>query len=346
MENSESSKNRLIKETKKESGYKKAAEFLILVGKEQAAKILKHLSADEVQGITEEIAKTEKIEKDKAVKLLDEFGYLLKTRDLVARGGLEKAKEMLIAAFGEEKGGAIYEKILQRTVPHPFSFLKDLEFEQVKSLLKDESAPVLSVILSHLEHSLAAKILSTYPVEIQKNIAKKIANMEKIAPEVLRSTEESLLKKVREQGRIVTRDIDGKNALLNIIKHMSISEEESLISKISEKDPELAKNIKKDLFSMDIILKISDKEFQGVLREFEDKEIAMIIKGENDEIKIKFLYNMSERRREIVELEYDALGQVLKRDKDEITQEFLNYLREEHEKGNLVILRDEDQYIT
>jgi flagellar motor switch protein FliG len=343
---SESSDYHLIKETKRETGYKKAAEFLILVGKEQAAKILKHLSEEEIQGITEEIAKTENIDKEKADKILDEFGYLLKTRDLVARGGIKKAKEMLVAAFGEEKGDIIYEKILKRTVPHPFSFLKDLDFDQVKGILKEESPPVLSVILSHLEHGLAAKILSSLPIECQKDIAKRIANMEKISPEVLRSTEETLLKKVKEQGRVITREINGKKALVDIIKHMNISDEESLISKISEKDPELAENIKTDLFTMDIILKISDKEFQKILQEFDDKDIAMLIKGEGDDIKNKILYNISARRREIIEMEYDALGQVLKKDKNEITEKFLKYLRDENEKGNLLILREEDEYIS
>jgi flagellar motor switch protein FliG len=343
--NTDSAKNGFIKETKKESGYKKAAEFLILVGKEQAAKILKHLSEEEIQGITEEIAETKSIDKDKAKKILDEFGYLLKTRDLVARGGLDKAKEMLTAAFGEEKGGAIYEKILQRTIPHPFVFLNDLDFDQVLNLLKNESSPVLSVILSHLEHGLAAKILSSLSIEMQKNIAKRIANMEKIVPEVLRSTEQSLLKKVREQGRLVTKEIDGKNALLNIIKHMNLSDEESLITGLSDKDPELAESIKINLFTIEIVLKIRDKDFQKILQEFEDKEIALILKGENDQIKDKFLSNVSSRRKEIIELEYKAYGEVLKKDKDEITLDFLNYLREENAKGELLIIREEDQFI-
>ena len=343
--NTEPSKNGFIKETQKESGYKKAAEFLILVGKDQAANILKHLSEEEIQGISEEIAKTESIDKDKAKKILDEFGYLIKTRDLVARGGLDKAKEMLTVAFGDEKGEAIYEKILQRTVPHPFAFLNDLEFEQVLSLLKEESPPVLSVILSHLEHGLAAKILSSLTIEKQKNIAKRIANMEKIAPEVLRSAEQSLLKKVREQGKVITREIDGKNALLNIIKHMNLSDEESLITGLSDKDPELAETIKFNLFTIEIVLSIRDKDFQKVLQDFEDKDIALILKGENDDIKSRFFNSVSSRRKEIIELEYKALGEVLKKDKDDITLEFLKYLREKNEKGELVIIREEDKYI-
>src|SRR6056297_549755 len=55
-------------------GHKKAAKLLLLLGKEQAAIVLKHLSQDEIEKVTGEIAKIKRIEKAEAEKILEEFG--------------------------------------------------------------------------------------------------------------------------------------------------------------------------------------------------------------------------------------------------------------------------------
>ena len=79
---------REIKDNLRDKGYTKAARFLMLLGKEEAARVMKHLDEQEVAGITKEIAQVDKIESTEATKILEEFGYLIKTQDLVARGAL------------------------------------------------------------------------------------------------------------------------------------------------------------------------------------------------------------------------------------------------------------------
>ena len=153
-------KNVFIKADKRDSGYKKAAILLILLGKEYASQVLSHLTEEEALGVAKVIANTKKVDEKEAKKLLEEFGYLLKVKDLLSRGGLDKAKEMLVIAFGDKKGEEYYQRILEKTVPHPFSFLNDLPIEQVLALVKDESSSVISVILSHIDPALSSEILS------------------------------------------------------------------------------------------------------------------------------------------------------------------------------------------
>jgi hypothetical protein len=92
-----------IKETSRDTGYRKAAQFLMLLGKDEAARVLRHMSPEEVEGITLEIARTQHIEEKEASKILEEFGYIRETKDLIAQGGFEKAQEMLIASIGKER---------------------------------------------------------------------------------------------------------------------------------------------------------------------------------------------------------------------------------------------------
>ncbi len=333
------------KDAIRDSGYRKAAEFLILLGKEEAAKVLKHMTEEEVRGITREIALIKKIDEKEARKILEEFGYLATTKDLIARGGLDKAREILIKAFGEEKGNSIFKKIEMKTVPHPFSFLMDLDFEQVKMLLKDESVPVISVILPHLDPRLASKILSTMEMEKQKEIIRRISRMDKIDPEVLRRTEEALKKKILTQGEIVTEEVNGKESLAEILKYMDYNEGKKILSQLQSEDPEVAREIEKRLFTIDVIHNMQDRDLQRILRDYNERELALIIKGSDETIKERILSNVSSRMREIIEEELKVIGPVKRSDIEKTIDDFLNYIKLEEARGAITILHERDEIV-
>jgi flagellar motor switch protein FliG len=181
-----------IKETSRDTGYRKAAQFLMLLGKDEAARVLRHMSPEEVEGITLEIARTQHIEEKEASKILEEFGYIRETKDLIAQGGFEKAQEMLIASIGKERAEAILERVRKDMAPPPFTFLQDIDVHQAISLVRSESVPVASLILAHLEPKLAARILMAMSPEAQRQIIPRIAKTLKVDAEVLRTAEEAL----------------------------------------------------------------------------------------------------------------------------------------------------------
>ncbi len=337
--------SRTEKDAIRDSGYKKAAQFLILLGKEEAAKVLQHMTEKEVKGITREIAQIKQIDEKEAKKILEEFGYLVTTKDLIARGGLDKAKEMLVKAFGEEKGNELFKKIEMKTMPHPFSFLMDLDSEQVKLLLKDESAAVISVILPHLDPRLGSQILSSFDMEKQKEIVRRVSRMEKIDPEVLRRIEEALKKKILTQGEIVTEEVNGKESLAEILKYMDHSQGKKILSELQTEDPEIAKEIEKRLFTLDVVNNIKDKDLQRILRDYNERELALIIKGSEDSIREKILANISHRMREMVKDELETMGAVKKSEVDKTIDDFLNYIKLEEARGAITIFHERDELI-
>lgn len=334
-----------LKADKRDSGFKKAAVLLILLGKEYASKVLSHLSEEEALGVAKEIANTKKVGEKEAKKVLEEFGYLLKVKDLLSRGGLDKAKEMLVTAFGEKKGEEFYARILEKTVPHPFSFLNDLPFEQVLALIKNESPSVISVILSHIDPALSSRILATLPADKQKEIVVRIAKMDKIPPEVLRKTEEVLQEKARNLGDIVIQEVDGKAAITEILKNMDVSKEKDILEDIASSNPELAEDLEKRLFTTDVVHRISGRDLQKVLHIFEDKEIALLLKGKDPDFKDKIMQNVSSRRGELIKEEFKGIGRILKSEVNKMDTEFLNTIRDMANKKEITIADGDDEYI-
>ncbi len=334
----------LIESDTGDAGYRKAAKFLLLLGKEQAAKILKHFTPEEIEGISREIAVIRKIDKEEADELLKEFG-LLRQSPVPNRGGMAAAAEILYTTFGKEKG----DELLKRAVPHgggkPFEFLNDLEFHQILQILKHEPTAVMAIILPHLQTSLSAKILESLSPDQQKILIPRIAKLDKIDKDVLIRIEDALKEKIRKQGKVVTEEVDGTSVLADILKHMTISEEDSILGYIDEVDPELSREIKEKLFSVDTVLDLDDQDLQKVLRDFDDRELSLVLKGKSDDFKDKLLSNVSERRKSMIMEEIEFSGAVKRSDVEKATKEFLRYLQNMVDEGKIVLKRGNEYYI-
>lgn len=326
-------------ETPREQGFRKAAQLLLLLGKNEAAQVLGHLSEKEIEGITREIASIEKLETREAERVLEEFGYRARGREV--RGGAERARQILTTALGRTVAEPILERVLSRSSP-PFSFLEDLDLEQVKLLLKEESVPVISIILVHLSPERAARVLTSLPAEQQKALVRRIAELRQLDPEVIRRAEETLREKVRAQGRVVSREIDGRSALADILKHMGHSAEKDILGRLKDQDASLAREVEKKIYSPAAILGIPDRELQEVLKEFSETEVAMLLKGLDTLQKEKILSNVSTNRREMIQGEYEALGAVRRSEVEKIRREFLGIIRLQEEKGGLTVSRRDE----
>jgi flagellar motor switch protein FliG len=331
-----------IKETSRDTGYRKAAQFLMLLGKDEAARVLRHMSAEEVEGITLEIARTQHIEEKEASKILEEFGYIRETKDLIAQGGIEKAQEMLTASIGAEKAETILAKVRKDMAPPPFTFLQDIDIHQAITLLKEESVPVAALILAHLEPKLAARILQALSPEVQHEVVPRIAKMQHVDAEVIRKAEEVLRSKVREQGQPVNEEVDGKAALTEILRFMDPGKEQAILADL---EPNMANQIRKNLYTMDVVFQLPDKNLQKVMRDYADKELALVMKGVEEQVRQRLLSSISERRRELIRLEGDALGQVRKSEVDRAIQDLLEYIQLLEQKGDIVILREREKFV-
>jgi len=331
-----------IKETSRDTGYRKAAQFLMLLGKEEAARVLRHMSVEETEGIAREIARTQHIEEKEASKILEEFGYIRETKDLIAQGGIEKAQEMLIASVGAEKAEKILVKVRRDMAPPPFTFLQDIDVHQAITLVREESVPVAALILAHLEPKLAARILIALGPEVQREIVPRIAKLQKVDPDVIRRAEETLRAKVREKGEVVTVEVDGKTALTEILRHMDPGKEQAILAEL---EPNTANQIRKKLYTIDVVFQIPDKNLQKVMRDYADRELALVLKGAEEQVRQRLLASVSERRRELIRLEEDAVGEVRASDLARARQDFLEYLQLLEQKGELVILREREQFV-
>jgi flagellar motor switch protein FliG len=324
-----------------EPGLVKAAKFLLLLGTDEASKVIAHLKADEVEAVSREILKVKHIDAAEANGILAEFGWLVKTKGWSVEGGPETAERMLATAFGPEKARALMRKASPES-SRPFRFLKDYETKDLYMILKDESAQVLSVILPYLEPKKASGIIERLPEEERVELVKRVARLEKVDPEVLRHVEEGIKERIRKIGTVRHEEIDGRAALAGILRHVDPRFEEQVLDAIGEENPELSKNVRERLFTLEDILRVPGRAMQKALRDFQDRDIALVLKGRDEAFKEKILSNVSANRRAMIQDEYAILGPVRREDADEAAREFLGYFKRAWEDGEISLDGDDE----
>jgi flagellar motor switch protein FliG len=330
-------------EPDKDSRPRKAAKFLILIGPEQASKVLANLGEEQVELISREIAAIKGITKEEAAEVFAEFQGLLSSSLSYggASGGLEEARRLLYAAFGPEKG----EAFLRRSVPDlretSFSFLEDFSGEQIAMLLRDELPAAGAMILSRINPKLAARTLACAEAEWRIETVRRIGRLGKISPEALEKTAAALREKARKIGSAATSDIDGVGALAAILKHSAVSFGDRIMNDLYDEDPDLSVELKERLYTLDDVVKADDKQIQQKLHTMSAEDIARLVKGQKDMFAEKILSNISPRRRAEIQDEISFMGPLPKRDSDAAVKMFMDWFRDEREHGQILMIGDE-----
>jgi flagellar motor switch protein FliG len=334
----------LLKTVKDSDGVKKAAKFLLLLNKDDAAKIMRHFSEDELLQISAAMAEVRSVTSEEAKNLLQEFGFL-KIPPHTSTGGVDVASAILTASFGKEKADEVLRKVVPFGGEKPFSFLEEYEAHQISTLLKKESPRVIALVLRFLSARKSSAVLKSLPVTTRVEVVRRLGRMDKVDNDALDRMQTALREKIRSMGKVVTQEVDGPSTLAAILKHLSLDHEDSLLRGIEETNPELGKEIKEKVYTLDLLLNISDKELQDVLRTHPDEEVARMLKGRDMRVSEKVLHNLSARRRQMVEDEIERLGSIPRREADEAAREFLDYLMRLSDQG-LVHFVDRDEIIS
>jgi flagellar motor switch protein FliG len=319
------------------SGREKIAILMVALGNEVAAEVYKRLDDTTIELITLEIANLRKITPDLKLEVMKEAQEVLMAREFMARGGVEYARDILERALGPERAQNLLTRITASLQVRPFDFMRHTDAQQVLSFIQGEHPQTIALILSYLEAPQAALIISGLPAVMQAEVAKRIAKMDRITPEVLREVERVLERKL---STVMGQDFTlagGIDAVVAIINSADRGTERNIMEYLEENDPELAEEIKKRLFVFEDIIRLDDRSLQRVLREVDMKELGLALKGATEELRGKFFKNMSKRAAEMLQEDMDFMGPVRVKDVEDSQQKVVNVVRSLEEAGEIII---------
>lgn len=319
------------------SGREKIAVLMVSLGADIAPEVYKKLDDATIELITLEIANLRKVTPDVKLTVLKEAQEILMAREFMARGGVEYARDVLEKALGPERAQSLLARITASLQVKPFDFMRHTDAGQILGFIQNEHPQTIALILSYLEPQQAAMILSGLNPLMQADVTKRIANMDRITPEVLREVERVLERKL---STVMGQDFSvagGIDAVVAIVNSTDRATERNIMEYLEENDPELAEEIKKRLFVFEDSMRLDDRALQRVLREVDLKELSLALKGATEDLKTKYFKNMSKRAAEMLQEDMDFMGPVRVKDVEEAQQKVVNVIRSLEEKGEIVV---------
>ncbi len=321
------------------NGVQKAAILMIALGPEKSAAIFKHLKEDEVEELTLEIANTRSVTPQLKESVVNEFYQVCLAQQYIAEGGINYAKELLEKSFGAEKAMDVIGKLTASLQVKPFEFVRKADAAQLLNFIQDEHPQTIALILSYLAPGQAAIIVSALPPDRQADVTKRIAVMDRTSPDVIKEVEKVLESKL---SSLVNQDytiIGGVDAVVEILNTVDRGTEKHIMETLEIEEPELADEIRKKMFVFEDILLLDDRAIQRVLRDVDNSDLAIALKGSNEEVQNAIFNNLSKRLAVMIKEDMEFMGPVRMKDVEEAQQKIVNIIRKLEDAAEIVISR-------
>jgi flagellar motor switch protein FliG len=314
------------------SGYEKAAIFLMTIGEESSAEIVKSLHVKDVGKLTMHMTRLKSISRSIMDDVMKEALGMVSDGDMYFAGE-EFVKKVLSKGLGEEGASKIMEIASKEG---PLDSLKWVDPKTLSNFLVSEHPQTAALIISLLEPVQASEVLSFLPDEIKADIAIRIATTEMI-PE---SAVDELREVLREQidlNRSKSTKIGGAKKVAEILNNCDRSTEQLVLSRIEEQKVELADSIRNLMFTFDDLVKVDDRGIQMILKETSTEELSLALKTTSEALKEKIYKNMSQRAVQILKEEIQTKGPVKLSDVEKAQQNIVKVARRLETEGKIVM---------
>ena len=321
------------------TGLQKAAVLLIALGPEQSASVFKHLKEEEIEELTLEIANTRSVTPQLKEAVINEFYEVCLAQQYIAEGGIGYAKELLEKALGSDKAVEVIGKLTASLQVKPFEFVRKADATQLLNFIQDEHPQTIALIISYLPASQAALIVSALPPDRQAEVAKRVASMDRTSPEIIQEVEKVLESKL---ASLVNQDytiVGGVDAVVDILNTVDRGTEKHIMETLEIEEPELADEIRKKMFVFEDILLLDDRAIQRVLRDVDNNDLAIALKGSNEEVQNAIFNNLSKRLAVMIKEDMEFMGPVRMKDVEDAQQKIVNIIRKLEDSGEIVISR-------
>ena len=320
-----------------ETGTRKSAILLMALGEDRAAAALAHLATSEVQTLGLAMAKLASVSKNELNTVLSEFRHETEQLSALHLGSSSYIRAVLKKALGEDRASNLLEDILQNDEPHSgIERLNQLEASEVAELIRDEHPQILATVLIHLDRMKASEVLEKLPTRLRHDVIMRVATFGGVQPSALMELTDVLTEMLSGQGLKRSR-LGGVRTAAEIVNLMNSTQEEEAIAHVREHDEALAQRIIDEMFVFENLLSLEDRSIQRLLKDIESDSLIIALKGAPQELRDKFLANMSQRAAETLREDMELSGPVRVSQVETEQKAILQVARRLAEGGEIVI---------
>ena len=319
------------------SGVRKAAILTLMVGETTAAEMFKHLNEDEIEAVAREVAIVGQVSPDATAATLEEFHTMWRASEYVTRGGVDYAQKLLIKTLGPDMARRVLDRVVksfESTVA--FSNLERADPQQLSKFVLSEHPQTIALLLAHLKPAQAAQLANSLPDELRVEVITRMATLDEISPDVMTRVSSVIEARLKALGTQASESMGGVRVVAELLNRLDRGVSTAVLSTIENESPDLAVSIRNLMFVFDDLLHVDDNAVREIIQRADKKTLTLALKGASDDIRGRFVQNMSKRAAQMIKEEMDVLGAVRLREVERAQQEIVAIARKLEEEGLLV----------
>lgn len=329
----------------KMNGVEKAAMFMMAINQEVAAKIFAMLEDDEIKEISQAMSSLGNINAETIEKVIFEYSNEMNA-SLSFVGNVQNTERFLRKIMGKDKVDVILEDIRGPAGRNIWDKLGNVNEEVLANYLKNEYPQTTALILSKLSASQSSKVLASFNPDFAFEVIKRMLTMDSVKKEVLERVEKTLRTEFIS-NLTKSQKYDNNQVMAEIFNNFDRTTESKFMELLEQHSTEAAERIKSLMFTFDDMLKIDTVGIQAILKSIDKSRLALALKGTTDEVRKKFVDNMSQRAAKILLEEIEGMGPVRIKDVDEAQAEIIIVAKDLINKGEIELSDggDSDQLV-
>jgi len=317
------------------SGVERAAILLLTLGEQEAAQVLKHMGAREVQRVGAAMTRLTGVSRDEVQGVLAEFSTLVETQTSVGVGVDDFLRKVLVDALGQDKAASVIERINLGPTSKGLEALKWMDPRAVSELIRHEHPQIISIVLAYLDSDQAAEIIAELPAGLRADVLMRIATLDGVQPSALSELDDIMEKTFAGKSTASTSALGGAKAAADIVNLLEASVEGPVMEQITRADEALSQKIQDLVFVFDNLIDVDDRGMQELLRNVQSDRLLLALKGADEELKAKIFKNMSQRAAEMLKDDLEAKGPVKLSEVEGAQKEILQAARKLSEAGTI-----------
>jgi flagellar motor switch protein FliG len=335
-----------IKEKEARSGTERAAILLLTLGEQEAAQVLKHMGAKEVQRIGSAMSKLANVSKEEVQGVITQFTSSVESETSVGVGTDEFLRKVLVDALGQDKAASIIDRINIGRSTKGLEALKWMDARAVAELIRLEHPQIIAIVLAYLDADQSAEVLTCLPANMRSDIVVRIATLDGVQPSALNELDDIMEKQFAGKGGSgKTSTMGGAKAAANIINLLEPSQEGMIMEQIAKADQVLGARIQDLVFVFDNLLELDDRSMQELMRQVPSDRLLLALKGADEPLKEKIFKNMSQRASEMLKDDLEAKGPVRISEVEGAQKEILQIARKLAESGAIALAGKGEAYV-
>ena len=319
------------------TGAQRAAVLMLLLGEQQASEIIKFLTPHEVQALGGAMVAVSDVSQEAVNTILDEFVSTIKKQSSLGLGSTDYVEKVFKRALGDDKAASVLGRILPGQSTKGLEILQWMDARAIADMIRTEHPQVTAIILSVLDHQVAADVLTFLPDETRPEIIQRVASLETVQPSAMQELESIMKLQFSSNTSSKSSSFGGIKAAAQIMNSTKTALEASIMKGLEEIVADLMMRIQDNMFTFENLAAVDNKGIQVLMRAVDNNQLMIAMKGASEDVKARFFDNMSERARGMFKDEMDAKGLMRLSDVEEAQKQIMRSARKLSDSGELVL---------